>query len=142
MASKNKAALTTITDIKKYADMTETVALEGWEPDKAFVCRLRRSSLRGMITAGKIPNPLMAAAQKLYEGNSSRAVAKLEDMLKVMERVVEDALVEPRLSEIKEAGVELTERQFGAIFTYAQNGVKAIEPFLFQSGGSATGTDG
>ena len=38
-----------------------------------------------MIRAGKIPNPLIAAAQKLYEGlNKSRVSATFEETAKVM----------------------------------------------------------
>jgi hypothetical protein len=134
--------ITAISSLKKIAQHTDVIALRGWDTETPFVCRVRRSSLRVMITAGKIPNPLMAAAQKLYEGQASRATASITDMLRVMERVVEDALVEPKLAEIKEAGLELTEEQFGAIFNYAQSGVKAVEPFLFKPAGDNPGQDG
>lgn len=134
--------ITAISSLKKIAQHTDVIALRGWDAETPFVCRVRRSSLRVMITAGKIPNPLMAAAQKLYEGQSSRATASITDMLRVMERVVEDALVEPKLAEVKEAGLELTEEQFGAIFNYAQSGVKAVEPFLFKPAGDHSGEDG
>ena len=134
--------ITAISSLKKIAQHTDVIALRGWDDETPFVCRVRRSSLRVMITAGKIPNPLMAAAQKLYEGQASRATASITDMLRVMERVVEDALVEPKLAEIKEAGLELTEEQFGAIFNYAQSGVKAVEPFLFKPAGDHSGEDG
>ena len=52
-----------------------------------------------MIRAGKIPNPLIAAAQKLYEGlNKSRANATFEETAKVMRLVVEEALAEPTMA--------------------------------------------
>lgn len=127
------AKITSIAALRRAAEKTEIVALNGWDGEP-FVCRLRRTTLRGMITAGKIPNPLLGAAQKLYEGAGSRANANIRDMLRVMELVVEDALVEPRYCELKDAGIDLTEEQFGAIFAYAQKGVQAIEPFLFRGG--------
>jgi hypothetical protein len=134
--------ITTLASLKKLAHKTETVALIGLDEDTPFVCRLRRSGLRQMITAGKIPNQLLAAAQRLYEGAGSKATANIKDMLKVMETVVDDALVEPKLIELREAGIELTEPQFGAIFNYAQHGIKAVQPFLFQPADPDAGADG
>ena len=133
---------TSISSLKKIAQHTDVITLTGWSDDAPFVCRVKRSSLRLAITAGKIPNPLMAAAQRLYEGQQSKTTASIKDMLKVMELVVDDALVEPKLSEIKEAGLELTEAQFGAIFSYAQNGIKAVQPFLFRPANTQPDADG
>lgn len=134
--------ITTVASLKKLAQKTEVVILNGWDENTPFVCRLRRSGLRQMITAGKIPNPLMAAAQRLYEGQASRASASIKDMLKVMDIVVDNALVDPKPEELREAGIELTEEQYSAIFTYAQRGIKAVEPFLFQPADPDDGADG
>ena len=37
--------------------------------------------------------------------------------------------VEPSWSELKNAGIELTDEQYMFIFNYTQEGVKALEPF-------------
>lgn len=105
------------------------VELSGWTEDTPFVARLRRASLSGMIKAGKIDNPLMAAAQRLYEGPRSRASATFEELIKVQRLVVSDALVEPSEAVLKEAGLELTEQQVEQIYTYAIRGAKALEQF-------------
>lgn len=141
----NKASTSKITNIaslKKYVDNGEIVELPGWELDVPFVCKLRRSSLRNMITAGKIPNPLMAAAQRLYEGNRSKATASIDQTLSTMRLVVADAMVTPTLDELDEIGISLTEEQFGAIYLYAQNGVRALEQFRQQSGNTDGDNDG
>lgn len=120
-----------ITQLTKLVPKTEIIELEGWTEDAPFVCELRRSSLRLAITAGKIPNSLMAAAQRLYEGSTSNAKTTIKDMLNVMEIVVNDALVSPKYGDLKEAGLELTENQMSGIFSYAQRGIKAVQPFLY-----------
>ena len=46
-----------------------------------------------------------------------------------MEVVVEAALVSPTMEEIKQAGLELSDDQLMAIFSYTQTGISALEPF-------------
>ncbi len=134
--------VTTIEQLKQMVPKTEIIELEGFTENEPFVCEVRRSALRLAITAGKIPNSLMAAAQRMYEGVSSRANANIKQMLEVMEIVVDDALVAPKLSELKEAGLELTENQMSAIFAYAQRGIKAVQPFLFKPADPDDSDDG
>lgn len=110
----------------------ELVELPGWTDDKPFVARLRRASLTGMIRAGRIPNPLIAAAQRLYEGGRSASKATFEETAKVMRMVVAEALVEPKEAVLEEAGLELTEQQTDAIYMYAIHGPKALEAFRHQ----------
>lgn len=107
----------------------ELVELFGWTEGTPFVARLRRASLSGMIRAGKIINPLMAAAQRLYEGPRSRASASFDELIKVQRLVVSEALVEPKEAVLEEAGLELTEQQVEQIYTYALRGAKALEQF-------------
>ena len=77
-STKKDTHITNLAALEKAAN-GEIVALPGWTEEQPFVARLKRASLTGMIRAGKIPNPLIAAAQKLYEGSGkSRATAKLD----------------------------------------------------------------
>lgn len=133
--------ITSIASLKKRASATAVVNLPGWDDGEPFVCRLQRSQLRTLMSQGKIPNPLMAAAQRLYEGSSSNAKAKYDDVLQVMEIIVKGAMVQPTYNELLENDVELTEQQFSAIFSYAQGGIKAAERFLFKPADSGDGED-
>lgn len=82
-STKKDTHITNLAALEKAAN-GEIVALPGWTEEQPFVARLKRASLTGMIRAGKIPNPLIAAAQKLYEGlNKSRANATFEETAKV-----------------------------------------------------------
>ena len=118
------------------------VELSGWTEDAPFVARLRRASLSGMIKAGKIDNPLLTAAQRLYEGSRSRACATFEELIKVQRLVVSDALVEPSEAVLKEMGLELTEQQVEQIYTYAIRGAKALEQFRAITEGRDADTNG
>lgn len=118
------------------------VELSGWTEETPFVARLRRASLTGMIKAGRIDNPLMAAAQRLYEGPRSRANATFEELIKVQRLVVSEALVEPSEAVLKEAGLELTEQQVEQIYTYAIRGAKALEQFRAFAEGRHADTNG
>lgn len=118
------------------------VELSGWTEDAPFVARLRRASLSGMIKAGKIDNPLMAAAQRLYEGPKSRVNVPFEELIKMQHLVVSDALVEPSEAVLKEAGLELTEQQVNEIYNYAIGGAKALERFRNLTEGRDADTHG
>lgn len=118
------------------------VELSGWTEETPFVARLRRASLSGMIKAGKIDNPLMAAAQRLYEGLKSRVNVPFEELIKMQRLVVSDALVEPSEAVLKEAGLELTEQQVNEIYNYAIGGAKALERFRNLTEGRNADTHG
>ena len=118
------------------------VELSGWTEETPFVARLRRASLSGMIKAGKIDNPLMAAAQRLYEGLKSRVNVPFEELIKMQRLVVSDALVEPSEAVLKEAGLELTEQQVNEIYNYAIGGAKALERFRNLTEGRDADTNG
>lgn len=124
----NNLKVTTMAKLSDYAK-GELLQLSGWNDDEPFVARLRRASLTGMIKAGKIPNPLIAAAQKLYEGPKSRAQPSFEDTAKVYRMVAEEALVEPSIAQLDAVGIELTERQCDEIYMYAIRGPKMLEAF-------------
>lgn len=118
-----------------YARMGEVIELPGWTEGKPFFARVRRVALSSMIRGGKIPNPLIAAAQKLYEGNRSKANATFEETAKVMLMIVEEALAEPSAQQLADAEVALTEQQLSAIYLYATSGPRALEQFRAQSAG-------
>lgn len=131
----NNLKVTTMSKLSDYAK-GELVELSGWNDSEPFVARLRRASLTGMIKAGKIPNPLIAAAQKLYEGPKSRAQPSFEDTARVYRMVAEEALVEPSIEQIAAAGLELTERQTDEIYMYAIRGARALEQFRALAAGT------
>lgn len=123
--------VTPISTLKKYAD-GDIVQLPSFAEDKPFVARLKRPSMMMLMKSGKIPNALMAAANSLFNGDMSKSKIDedfYKDVLDVIEVIAEASFVEPLWSDLKEAGVELTDEQYTFIFNYTQKGVKALESF-------------
>lgn len=120
----------------------EVLALSGWTADRPFYARVRRASLTGMIRLGRIPNPLMSAAQRLFEGAGSRAAAGFEDVAKVVQLVAREALVEPTAQELDAMGLELTEQQVAQLYNYALRGVTQLRSFRADGGDDRGGDDG
>lgn len=122
--------VTSFEQLKLYAQ-GQVVELPPFAEGQPFVARLRRPSLMALVKAGKIPNALLVTANKLFleKGVDSRDTKMMPQVLGVFEVLVEASLVSPTLSEIKEAGMELTDDQMMFIFSYTQQGVKALERF-------------
>lgn len=129
-ARLEESQITTISDIQKYSQGT-IVKLPAFDGDNPFIAKLRRPSLLVMVKTGKIPNSLINQATQLFQRGAS-SLGKdntISDMYDIMETVCEAALVKPTYKEIKDAGLSLTDEQMMAIFSYTQQGVKALEQF-------------
>lgn len=124
--------VTNIIDIQNYAKGS-LVQLPDFGPGQPFVARLRRPSLLVMTKSGKIPNTLIEQATNLFaKGAESMTGANkntLGEMCDIIDVIVEAALIEPTIKQIHDVGMELTDEQKMAIFSYSQSGVKALEQF-------------
>ena len=122
--------VTSLEDLKKYAEGT-IVKLPDFGNGQPFVARMRRPSMLALAKAGQIPNSLLVTANEMF--NSGKKDTDDEDlmtnMFSVMEVICDAALIEPTYSQIKEAGLELSDDQILAIFNYTQVGVKALDNF-------------
>ena len=101
----------------------EIVELPAFDDGTEFRAKLKRISLLGLCKNGIIPNPLLAAAQEIYEGRQRADIKKYAEVIDV---VCEQVLVEPTFEAIKDV---LTDTQKVAIMTYAQHGVAGLLPF-------------
>ncbi len=126
--------VTQISELLKVAK-GEVVELPGFTEDTTFVARLKRPSMLSMVKTGKIPNPLLRSANKLFT-NGVSSITKQEDdeqtlsrLFDIMDIICEESFVEPTYNELKENGIELTDQQRLAVFAYTQRGVKALENF-------------
>ena len=114
----------------------ELVELPPFTEDVPFVARLKKPSILAMSKAGKIPNTLLTQANELFTNGIGGAARKnaddtemMEDLLVILDILCEESFVEPKFSELKENGIELTDEQYLAVFSYTQNGVKSLENF-------------
>jgi len=124
--------ITTISDLQSYASGT-VVRLPDFGDGQPFVARIRRPSMLVLAKQGRIPNTLLNTANELFVKGGGGLDADndnmLGDMYNIMEIIAESALIQPSLSDIKSAGLELTDDQMMAIFNYSQTGIKSLESF-------------
>ena len=124
--------ITSISDLHAYGQ-GKVVRLPDFAEGQPFVARIRRPSMLVLAKQGKIPNTLLASANTLFNAGGSGMDADNPNMLKdifdVCEVIAKAALLEPTYEDIQNAGMELSDNQLMAIFSYTQNGVKALDSF-------------
>ena len=125
--------ITTIAQLSEYAK-GQIVRLPEFAPDQPFIARLKRPSMLVLAKSGKIPNTLLETASNLFNGDKNKQKTEsdenaLGDMYKVLKIIAEASLVSPTISEINNAGLELTDEQLIAIFNYSQQGVEGLKSF-------------
>lgn len=125
--------VTSLTSLEQYAK-GQVVQLPSFAEGQPFVARLRRPSLLILIKSGKIPNTLLATANSLFAGDdiNTKNPSALADVVGVMDVICEASFLEPSWNQLKDAGIELTDEQYMAVFNYSQQGIKALEPFRQQ----------
>lgn len=123
--------ITSLAELKQYKEGC-IVELPPFGINQPFVAVLRRPSIMGLASEGKIPNALLETAEGLFSGKNSGSKSGaqiLTEMKGVLDIVAKEALVNPSYDEIEEAGVKLSDDQLIAIFNYSQEGVKALKSF-------------
>lgn len=124
--------ITTVSDLHAYGQ-GKVVKFPDFAEGQPFVARVRRPSMLVLAKEGKIPNTLLNAANELFAGGGSSIDADnpkmLSDLYDVCEVIAEAALMQPTYAEIKQSGIQLSDNQMMALFSYTQNGIKALESF-------------
>lgn len=125
--------VTSIEEILAYKDGV-IIELPGFVPDKPFFARVKRPSLMALASSGKIPNSLMSQATDIFAKGANAMVGTnstvIKDVYDVVKIVCSAALVEPSMKQLNDNGIELTDEQLMAIFSYTQEGIKALERFF------------
>lgn len=124
---------TSIDDLVK-ASQGVVLELPPFVEGQPFVAKLRRPSLLALVKSGKIPNALLATANKLFaEGTVDNDDPQaLSSLFSVLDSLCEACFVEPSYAEIKAHNIELTDDQLMFIFNYTQRGVAALDSFRSQ----------
>lgn len=125
--------VTSISELKEYSS-GNIVRLPDFSDGQPFYAKLRRSSLLSLARNGTIPNSLITTANELFANRAINAINMkdekfMERIMDIMDIMCESVFVQPAYREIIDAGVELTDEQYLFIFSYTQQGVKALEPF-------------
>ena len=115
-------------------------ALPGWDEETDFVLKLRRPGLVSMVNAaGFIPNPLLAAVEEMFfpVGNAARLPS--DQQAKALYAIARYAMVEPTMDELTDAGLELTDEQYLAIYAFALKGASGLARFRQELRGKSIG---
>ena len=88
---------------------------------------MKRVSLLGMVSKGKIPNPLLGPVMAIFDGDKAK-VDKInaKEMTDIIELFCKETLVEPAYSEVVDY---LTDVQRSEIFNFSQGGLSMLESF-------------
>ena len=121
--------VTSISKLNEYAK-GQLVELPSFGEGQPFFARLRRPSMLALAKSGKIPNSLLATANRMFDSSLDiKNDNMLKDFYMVMETILEASFVEPTYQEIKDAGVQLSDDQMIFVFNYTQQGVKILDQF-------------
>lgn len=121
--------VTSISQLNEYAK-GQLVELPSFGEGQPFFARLRRPSMLALAKSGKIPNSLLATANRMFDSSlDTKNENMLKDFYMVMETILEATFVEPTYQEIKDAGVQLSDDQMIFVFNYTQQGVRALDQF-------------
>lgn len=111
----------------------EIVKLPPFIQGQDFYAKLRRPSMLKLVQSGQVPNSLLRTANMLFSGGVDKELDRddefMKDMFDLIDVLAGAVFVEPSWTELKNAGIELTDEQYMFIFNYTQEGVKALEPF-------------
>nr|DAI20204.1 MAG TPA: hypothetical protein [Caudoviricetes sp.] len=128
----NMPHVTSIADLQAYG-AGQIVELPPFAEGQPFFARLKRPSLLGLVKHGKIPNELLVKANSLFvsagAGLDPDEADMMSQMFDVLYVLAGETLVEPSMKELEAAGVELTDEQLMFLFTYGQQGVRALSNF-------------
>lgn len=126
--------VTSISMLQEYA-RGQLVELPPFAEGQEFFAMLKRPSLMALSKTGRIPNELLSSAMGLFTASNKSSTKEkdatevLNDMNDMLEVICEASFVSPTYSEIKNAGIELTDEQKTFVFQYAQEGVRALNSF-------------
>lgn len=100
---------------------------------------LKRPSILSLAMAGKIPNPLLGAATKLFDFAPKSEPASIKEIGQVLHIIAEGSLLSPKYEEIKD---DLTDEQLMEIYHYAKEGADGLEYFRAFRGVHKSSDDG
>jgi len=122
--------VTPLEDIVRASQGT-LIELPPFSEDAPFVAKLKRPSLLNLVREGKIPNQLLSTAGELFTSGKidSEDDHSLDNLFGVLDTICEACFVEPTYTQLKEAGVQLTDNQLLFVFNYTQRGVEALKSF-------------
>lgn len=111
------------------------IQIPGFDAGETFDIKVKKLSIVGLISSGKIPNSLMQVVKNAFEGiksttnteeNDASIMDKAGEIGKLLDIVCAEAMLEPAFDDIKDA---MNDAQKLAVFQFIQGGVEDVKPF-------------
>lgn len=127
----------TTLDRLKTVRQTEVIDLGPFEDGTPFIVEARKPNMMQLMVSGKIPNTLLTSAMTMFNGKtneitnkvSNNDVSSLKELVALIRVLSENCLVNPKLKDLDDLGIELTQDQMMGILMYTQGGIIALEKF-------------
>ena len=111
-----------------------TILIPGFDAGETFEIKVKKLSIVGLMSSGKIPNSLMQVVKDAFAGiksagaeaDESAIMDKAGDIGKLLDIVCAEAMLEPRFEDIEDV---MNDAQKLAVFQFTQGGVEEAKPF-------------
>ena len=110
------------------------IPIPGFDAGETFEIKVKKLSIVGLMSSGKIPNSLMQVVKDAFAGiksagaeaDESAIMDKAGDIGKLLDIVCAAAMLEPRFEDIKDV---MNDAQKLAVFQFTQGGVEEAKSF-------------
>lgn len=113
------------------------ISIPGFDPGETFEIRVKKLSIVGLMSSGKIPNPLMKVVKDAFAGiksssdadgadNDASLMDKAGEIGKLLDIVCREAMLEPAFEDVKDV---MNDAQKLAVFQFTQGGVEQAKSF-------------
>lgn len=110
------------------------IPIPGFDAGETFEIKVKKLSIVGLMSSGKIPNSLMQVVKDAFAGiksagaeaDESAIMDKAGDIGKLLDIVCAEAMLEPRFEDIKDV---MNDAQKLAVFQFTQGGVEKARSF-------------
>ena len=110
------------------------IPIPGFDAGETFEIKVKKLSIVGLMSSGKIPNSLMQVVKDAFAGiksagaeaDESDIMDKAGDIGKLLDIVCAEAMLEPRFEDIKDV---MNDAQKLAVFEFTQGGVEEAKSF-------------
>ena len=116
------------------------IEIPGFDANETFEIKVRKLSVVGLMSTGKIPNSLMQVVKDAFAGIKSSSqksdddiqyLDKAGEISKLLDIVCREAMIEPAFDDI---GDVMNDAQKLAVFQFVQGGVEQVKSFPEVSG--------
>lgn len=110
------------------------IPIPGFDAGETFEIKVKKLSIVGLMSSGKIPNSLMQVVKDAFAGiksagaeaDESAIMDKAGDIGKLLDIVCAEAMLQPRFEDIKDV---MNDAQKLAVFQFTQGGVEEAKSF-------------